>query len=200
MLYEVVIFPDIMWNSMTFFINFAKCQNFPDTLQIPVMLSEVSFSLTLCEIPWRFSSILPNVKISLTLCKIPWQFPDLEKFYFSLTFYLTAMNPEELWMKWTENLPNLAVEEVSFHRKPKVELLQLYTFIYTRWSSAHDSPITYCIASKGPKGLSYPDNKSACNLAGRSLEKLVGLLRRCYMADMRFTKCIQRKHILFYIL
>ena len=50
-----------------------------------------SFSLTLCEIPWHFSSILPNVKISLTLCKIPWQFPDLEKFYFSLTF------PWRLW-------------------------------------------------------------------------------------------------------
>ena len=50
-----------------------------------------SFSLTLSEIPWRFSSILPNVKISLTLCKIPWQFPDLEKFYFSLTF------PWRLW-------------------------------------------------------------------------------------------------------
>ena len=50
-----------------------------------------SFSLTLCEIPWRFSSILPNVKTSLTLCKIPWQFPDLEKFYFSLTF------PWRLW-------------------------------------------------------------------------------------------------------
>ena len=50
-----------------------------------------SFSLTLSEIPWRFSSILPNVKISLTLCKIPWQFPDLEKFHFSLTF------PWRLW-------------------------------------------------------------------------------------------------------
>ena len=50
-----------------------------------------SFSLTLSEIPWRFSSILPNVKISLTLCKIPWQFPALEKFYFSLTF------PWRLW-------------------------------------------------------------------------------------------------------
>ena len=50
-----------------------------------------SYSLTLCEIPWRFSSILSNVKISLTLCKIPWQFPDLEKFYFSLTF------PWRLW-------------------------------------------------------------------------------------------------------
>ena len=50
-----------------------------------------SFSLTLSEIPWRFSSILPNVKISLTHCKIPWQFPDLEKFYFSLTF------PWRLW-------------------------------------------------------------------------------------------------------
>ena len=50
-----------------------------------------SFSLTLCEIPWHFSSILPNVKISLTLYKIPWQFPDLEKFYFSLTF------PWRLW-------------------------------------------------------------------------------------------------------
>ena len=50
-----------------------------------------SFSLTLSEIPWRFSSILPNVKISLTLCKIPWQFPDLDKFYFSLTF------PWRLW-------------------------------------------------------------------------------------------------------
>ena len=50
-----------------------------------------SFSLTLCEIPWRFSSILTNVKISLTLCKIPWQFPDFEKFYFSLTF------PWRLW-------------------------------------------------------------------------------------------------------
>ena len=45
-----------------------------------------SFSLTLCEIPWRSSSILPNAKISRTLCKVPWQFPDLEKFYFSLTF------------------------------------------------------------------------------------------------------------------
>ena len=59
-----------------------------------------SFSLTLCEIPWRFSSILPNVKTSLTLCKIPWQFPDLEKFYFSLTF------PWWLWtllecLEWT---------------------------------------------------------------------------------------------------
>ena len=32
MLSKIVIFPDIMWNSMTFFINFAKCQNFPDTL------------------------------------------------------------------------------------------------------------------------------------------------------------------------
>ena len=33
----MVIFPDIMWNSMTFFINFAKCQNFPDanSLTIP---------------------------------------------------------------------------------------------------------------------------------------------------------------------
>ena len=51
-----------------------------------------SFSLTLCEIPSRFSSILPNVKISLTLRKIPWQFPDLEKFYFSLTFS---------WRLWT---------------------------------------------------------------------------------------------------
>ena len=50
-----------------------------------------SFSLTLCEIQWRFSSILPNVKISLTLCKIPWQFPDLRKFYCSLTF------PWQLW-------------------------------------------------------------------------------------------------------
>ena len=50
-----------------------------------------SFSLTLSEIPWRFSSIFPNVKISLTLCKIPWQFPDLEKFYFSLIF------PWRLW-------------------------------------------------------------------------------------------------------
>ena len=50
-----------------------------------------SFSLTLSEIPWRFSSILPNVKISLRLCKIPWQFPDLEKFYFFLTF------PWQLW-------------------------------------------------------------------------------------------------------
>ena len=50
-----------------------------------------SFSLTLCEIPWRLSSILPNVKISLTHCKIPWQFTDLEKFYFSLTF------PWRLW-------------------------------------------------------------------------------------------------------
>ena len=50
-----------------------------------------SFSLTLCEIPWRLSSILPNVKISLTHCKIPWQFTDLEKFYFPLTF------PCRLW-------------------------------------------------------------------------------------------------------
>ena len=50
-----------------------------------------SFSLTFCEIPWRFSSILPNVKIFLTVDKIPWQFPDLEKFYFSLTF------PWRLW-------------------------------------------------------------------------------------------------------
>ena len=58
-----------------------------------------SFSLTLCEIPWRLSSILPNVKISLTHCKIPWQFTDLEKFYFSLTF------PWRLWtlrcVQWT---------------------------------------------------------------------------------------------------
>ena len=56
-----------------------------------------SFSLTLCEIPWRFSSILPNVKTSLTLCKIPWQFPDLEKFYFSLTFP---------WRLWTLTILN----------------------------------------------------------------------------------------------
>ena len=54
-----------------------------------------SFSLTLCEIPWHFSSILSNVKISLTLYKIPWQFPDLEKFYFSLTFP---------WRLWTLHL------------------------------------------------------------------------------------------------
>ena len=54
------------------------------------------FSLTLYEIPWHFSSILPNVKISLTLCKIPWQFPDLENFYFSLTFP---------WRLWTLNEP-----------------------------------------------------------------------------------------------
>ena len=55
-----------------------------------------SFSLTLCEIPWHFSSILPNVKISLTLCKIPWQFPYLEKFIFLPDISLTAMNPEEI--------------------------------------------------------------------------------------------------------
>ena len=59
-----------------------------------------SFSLTLSEIPWRFSSILPNVKISLTLCKIPWQFPDLEKFYFSLTF------PWRLWTLFENVLCN----------------------------------------------------------------------------------------------
>ena len=56
-----------------------------------------SFSLTLCEIPWHFSSILPNVKISLTLCKNPRQFPDLEKFYFFLTF------PWRLWTLQSEN-------------------------------------------------------------------------------------------------
>ena len=59
-----------------------------------------SFSLTLSEIPWCFSSILPNVKISLTLCKIPWQFPDLEKFYFSLTF------PWRLWTLTSDNFVN----------------------------------------------------------------------------------------------
>ena len=32
MLSKMVILPDIMWNSMTSFINFAKCENFPDTL------------------------------------------------------------------------------------------------------------------------------------------------------------------------
>ena len=62
-----------------------------------------SFSLTLCEIPWHFSSILPNVKISLTLCKIPWQFPDLEKFYFSLTFP---------WWLWT--VPGTQCTTVTF--------------------------------------------------------------------------------------
>ena len=35
-----------------------------------------SFSLTLCEIPWRFSLILPNVKISLTNFISHWLFPD----------------------------------------------------------------------------------------------------------------------------
>ena len=38
---KMVIFPDIVWNSMTFFINFAKCQNF----------------LTLCKIPWQFPDL-----------------------------------------------------------------------------------------------------------------------------------------------
>ena len=32
MLSKLIIFLDIMWNSMTFFINFAKCQNIPDNL------------------------------------------------------------------------------------------------------------------------------------------------------------------------
>ena len=62
----------------------------------------LSFSLTLCEIPWHFSSILQNVQISLTLCKFPWQFPDLEKFYFSLTF------PWRLWtLMMTSSIGNI---------------------------------------------------------------------------------------------
>ena len=67
-----------------------------------------SFSLTLCEIPWRFSSILPNVKISLTLCKIPWQFPDLEKFHFSLTFpwRLWTLPDAKIWTCVTLTLTN----------------------------------------------------------------------------------------------
>ena len=32
MLSKLIIFLDIMWNSMTFFINFAQCQNIPDNL------------------------------------------------------------------------------------------------------------------------------------------------------------------------
>ena len=68
-----------------------------------------SFSLTLSEIPWRFSSILPNVKISLTLCKIPWQFPDLEKFYFSLTF------PWRLWTLWTNVDPDGVTIMLELH-------------------------------------------------------------------------------------
>ena len=63
-----------------------------------------SYSLTLCEIPWRLSSILPNVKISLTLCKIPWQFPDLEKFYFSLTFP---------WRLWTLHIHYKVWDEIT---------------------------------------------------------------------------------------
>ena len=50
-----------------------------------------SLSLTLCEIPWRFSSIWPNVKISLTLCKIPWPWEIL----FLPDISLTAMNPDK---------------------------------------------------------------------------------------------------------
>ena len=68
MLSKMVIFPDIVWNSMTFFINFA------------------------------------NVKISLTLCKIPWQFPDLEKFYFSLTFPWRLWTLQYWWMEENENI------------------------------------------------------------------------------------------------
>ena len=53
MLSKMVIFPDIMWNSMTFFINFAKCQNFPDTLQN---------SLT---IPWPWEILfLPDIYLT----------------------------------------------------------------------------------------------------------------------------------------
>ena len=53
MLSKMVIFPDIMWNSMTFFINFAKCQNFPDTLQN---------SLT---IPWPWQILfLPDISLT----------------------------------------------------------------------------------------------------------------------------------------
>ena len=39
-----------------------------------------SFSFTLCEIPWRFSSILPNVKISWHFVKFPDNFLTLRKF------------------------------------------------------------------------------------------------------------------------
>ena len=53
MLSKMVIFPDIMWNSMTFFINFAECQNFPDTLQN---------SLT---IPWPWEILfLPDISLT----------------------------------------------------------------------------------------------------------------------------------------
>ena len=53
MLSTMVIFPDIMWNSMTFFIKFAKCQNFPDTLQN---------SLT---IPWPWEILfLPDISLT----------------------------------------------------------------------------------------------------------------------------------------
>ena len=91
-----------------------------------------SFSLTLCEIPWRFSLILPNVKISLTLCKIPWQFPDLENFYFSLTFP---------WQLWTLSITHLqvtiTVSLVTFYWYHLLSL-SLYQTILFQWTSSED--------------------------------------------------------------
>ena len=113
-----------------------------------------SFSLTLCEIPWRFSSILLNVKISLTLCKIPWQFPDLEKFYFSLTF------PWRLWTLIDENLTfDIHIDSICLKASRQISALQRLTglldfpsrkAIYNSFISSHFNycPLVWFFTSK----------------------------------------------------
>ena len=105
-----------------------------------------SFFLTLCEIPWRFSSILPNAKISLTLCKIPWQFPDLEKFYFSLTFpwRLWTLIIQH-WARWwigTDKWPS-SLMHLNMYASPALNGLTWAQTAIEHWSHVTDTVTTH---------------------------------------------------------
>ena len=62
------------WSKLLFLQTSLKSLIFHDTF------------LTENIIPWLFTDFYKLLRFSLTFNKIPWHFPDLENFYFSLTF------------------------------------------------------------------------------------------------------------------